>query len=62
MTKKYVNALFSYQQKVKEEQKTNYYHKKEGENSGPPGIHISDFMEGKNLRTIIKIHAYFWTN
>lgn len=63
MIKKYVIALLSHQQKVKEKQETNYYHKKEkdGGKSRPPGIQISDFMEGKNLRTIIKIHTYFWT-
>lgn len=36
-TKIYVNTLFSHQQKVKDEQNTNHYHKKEkeGGSSGP---------------------------
>lgn len=67
MTKKkqLIIAFFIHQWKVREvtkEQSLLSKRKEEGEKLQAPNMNILDFIEGENLRTIIKIHAYFWTN
>lgn len=50
-------SLLPKKKKIKEEKR-----KEEGKKLRPPNINILDFLEGENLKTIMKIHAYFWTN
>lgn len=64
-------AFFMHQWKVREvtkeqsllpKKKRKKKRKEEGKKLRPPNINILHFLEGENLKTIMKIHAYFWTN